>query len=79
MQRLGTPKLVLGISGGIDSSHAALVCAEALRLVGQPASDLVCIGMPGFREYIPPQDNGALLAEALGLPTKRSPLMPLPH
>ena len=66
MQRLGTPKLVLGISGGIDSSHAALVCAEALRLVGQPASDLVCIGMPGFGSTSRTQDNGALLAKALG-------------
>src|SRR5690606_34214485 len=35
MQALGAPKLVLGVSGGIDSTHAALVAAGALDLVGQ--------------------------------------------
>ena len=48
MQTIGKPKLVLGLSGGIDSTHAALVCVEALRICAQPLSDLVCISMPGF-------------------------------
>jgi NAD+ synthase (glutamine-hydrolysing) len=67
MKAIGTPKLILGLSGGIDSTHAALVCVEALRICGQPHTDLVCIGMPGFGSSDATQDNGHRLATALGL------------
>src|SRR5690606_19480219 len=40
-------KLVLGVSGGLDSTHAALVCAQALDLLGRPRSDLIGVTMPG--------------------------------
>ena len=66
MQAIGKPKLVLGLSGGIDSTHAALVCVEALRICNQPASDLVCIGMPGFGSSQRTQNNSHALANALG-------------
>jgi len=35
MATIGKPKLVLGVSGGLDSTHAALVAAAALDLQGQ--------------------------------------------
>ena len=57
---------MLGLSGGIDSTHAALVCVEALRICNQPASDLVCIGMPGFGSSQRTQNNSHALANALG-------------
>jgi len=39
---------VLGISGGLDSTLALLVCLEAMRRLGRPASDIVAVTMPGF-------------------------------
>jgi NAD+ synthase (glutamine-hydrolysing) len=66
MRALGRPKLVLGISGGLDSTHAALVCAGALELVGQPRTDLRCVTMPGFGTSAGTRDNAERLVDALG-------------
>lgn len=67
MRALGRPKLVLGLSGGLDSTQAALVCAAALRLVGQPASDLACVTMPGPGTSTATRTNADDLAAALGV------------
>ena len=61
-----TPKLVLGISGGLDSTQAALVAATALDLCGQPRSDLVGVTMPGLGTSVGTRDNAVRLGEALG-------------
>ena len=74
MQAIGRPKLILGLSGGIDSTHAALVCVEALRICGQPHTDLVCIGMPGFGSSESTQHNGRQLADALDIPLDVLPI-----
>jgi NAD+ synthase (glutamine-hydrolysing) len=66
MRAIGKPKLVLGLSGGLDSSMAALVCAAALDLEGQPRSDLHCISMPGLGTTGGTRKNAERLAAALG-------------
>ncbi|MBC8073899.1 MAG: NAD(+) synthase [Deltaproteobacteria bacterium] len=66
MRAIGRPKLVLGISGGLDSTHAALVCAGALQLLGQPSTDLCCVTMPGFGTSAGTRDNAEQLVRALG-------------
>jgi NAD+ synthase (glutamine-hydrolysing) len=66
MAALGRPKLVLGLSGGLDSTHAALVCTGALELAGQPREDLVCVTMPGLGTTAGTRGNAERLAEALG-------------
>ena len=66
MKAIGTPKLVLGVSGGLDSTHAALVAAQALELCGQPASDLICITMPGLGTTDATKSNAEILSRALG-------------
>ena len=40
--------LVLGVSGGLDSTHAALVSAVALDMMGLPRENLRCLTMPGL-------------------------------
>ena len=40
--------LVIGISGGLDSTLALLVCVEAMKLLGRPASDILAVTMPCF-------------------------------
>jgi len=63
---IGRPRLVLGLSGGLDSTQAALVCAQALDLLGRPRSDLLCVTMPGFGTTSGTRTNAELLALALG-------------
>jgi NAD+ synthase (glutamine-hydrolysing) len=41
-------KLVIGISGGLDSTLALLVCAEAMKLLKRPMFNIMAITMPGF-------------------------------
>ena len=48
MSQSGTRKLVIGISGGLDSTHALLVCAKAMDRLGLPRSDIFAFTMPGF-------------------------------
>ncbi len=66
MKALGRPKLVLGVSGGLDSTNAALVATQALVLAGQPASDLLCVTMPGLGTTSGTRSNAEKLAVALG-------------
>jgi len=44
----GIKRVVIGISGGIDSTHALLVCARALDKIGSPRRNLLAVTMPGF-------------------------------
>jgi len=64
------PKLVLGVSGGLDSTHAALVAATALDLCDRPRSDLIAVTMPGLGTTSMTKNNAVVLAEALGATVK---------
>lgn len=51
VQRLsssGLKKVVIGVSGGLDSTHALLVCAKAMDKLGLPRSNILAYTMPGF-------------------------------
>ncbi|MEJ0004115.1 MAG: NAD(+) synthase [Pararobbsia sp.] len=51
VQRLSASKLskvVIGISGGLDSTHALLVCAKAMDRLGLPRANILGVTMPGF-------------------------------
>lgn len=44
----GVKKAVIGVSGGLDSTHALIVAARAFDLLGRPRSDIIGVTMPGF-------------------------------
>lgn len=51
MQRLSSShiqKVVIGVSGGLDSTHALLVCAKAMDRLGLPRTNILAYTMPGF-------------------------------
>ncbi|CAG2156743.1 NAD(+) synthase [Cupriavidus numazuensis] len=51
VQRLSASKIskvVIGVSGGLDSTHALLVCAKAMDRLGLPRSNILAYTMPGF-------------------------------
>lgn len=66
MEAIGEPNLILGLSGGLDSTQAALVCAGALDLLGRPRDALRCVTMPGFGTTDGTRSNACALAELLG-------------
>ena len=44
----GIRKLVIGVSGGLDSTHALLVCARTMDRLGLPRANILAYTMPGF-------------------------------
>ena len=48
LTQLNYPKCVLGISGGLDSTLAFLVVAEAYKMLGLDNKDIIGVTMPGF-------------------------------
>lgn len=62
----GDPHMVLALSGGRDSTLAALACAAALDELGKPRTRLHCLSMPGFGTSAHTRDASRRLAEALG-------------
>lgn len=59
-------KLVLGISGGLDSTHALLVAVESMKKLNIPLENLVCITMPGFGTTDLTYTNACNLVKSLG-------------
>ena len=58
---------VIGLSGGLDSTLAALISVRAMELLDRPASDVVAVTMPGFGTTDGTKDNAVALAERLGV------------
>jgi NAD+ synthase (glutamine-hydrolysing) len=44
----GMTKVVIGVSGGLDSTHALLVCAKTMDRLGLPRTNILGVTMPGF-------------------------------
>ncbi|MCP2636210.1 NAD(+) synthase [Microbacterium sp. HD4P20] len=66
MRAIGDPKPVIGLSGGLDSTHALLVVARAMDRMGRPRSDILAYTMPGFATSEHTKSNAIALAESVG-------------
>ena len=68
-QRLKTinSNAVIGISGGLDSTLALLVCVEAMRMLGRPATDIYGVTMPCFGTSDRTYNNSWELMKTLGI------------
>ena len=59
--------LVIGVSGGLDSTHALIVAAKAFDRMGRPRSDILGFTMPGFATGDGTKANAWALMRALGV------------
>ena len=60
-------KIVLGISGGLDSTLALLVMVRAMDALGRPRSDIIAVTMPCFGTTARTKNNATVLCEGLGV------------
>lgn len=67
LEAIGNPKVVIGISGGLDSTHALIVAAKAMDRLGRPRSDILGFTMPGFATGESTKSYATRLAESLGI------------
>jgi NAD+ synthase (glutamine-hydrolysing) len=66
LRHTGSKSLVIGLSGGLDSTLALLVAAKAFDRLGLDRSGIVSITMPGFGTTSRTRGNAEALAEELG-------------
>ena len=76
LQAAHIKKLVVGISGGLDSTQALLVAARAFDLLGRPRTDILAYTMPGFATSEHTQNNAHRLMEALGVSAEEIDIRP---
>ncbi len=67
LRALNYPKVVIGVSGGLDSTHALIVAARAMDRENRPRSDILAFTMPGFATGERTKNNAIALSEALGV------------
>ncbi|MEQ3550826.1 NAD(+) synthase [Pseudonocardia nematodicida] len=87
LRAIGSPKVVIGVSGGLDSTHALIVAARAMDRAGRPRSDILAFTMPGFATSDHTRKNAEALSAALGVsfdtiditPTARTMLTEIGH
>jgi len=60
-------RLVIGISGGLDSTQALLVAVRAMDRLGRPRSDIMAFTLPGFATTDGTKSNAWALMRALGV------------
>ncbi len=54
---IGDPKVVIGVSGGLDSTQALIVAAQVMDRAGRPRSDILAFTLPGFATSEHTKDN----------------------
>ena len=67
LRAIGRPTVVIGVSGGLDSTHALIVACRAMDRLGRPRSDVLAFTMPGFATSDHTKGNAIRLMEALGV------------
>lgn len=60
-------RMVIGVSGGLDSTHALIVAAKACDQLGVPRSSILGFTMPGFATGEATKSNAWALMNALGV------------
>ncbi|MDB5466854.1 MAG: glutamine-dependent synthetase, partial [Phenylobacterium sp.] len=67
LQATKSQHIVIGVSGGLDSTHALIVAAKAFDALGKPRSDILGFTMPGFATSDETKSNAWALMKALGV------------
>jgi NAD+ synthase (glutamine-hydrolysing) len=67
LHAIGSPKVVIGVSGGLDSTHALIVAAKAKDRLGRPRSDILAFTMPGFATGDTTKSYATRLSTSLGV------------
>jgi len=79
MKRLsstGIPNIVIGVSGGLDSTQALIVAARTMDRLGLPRTNILGYTMPGFATSDGTKANALALMEALGVTSAEIDIRP---
>ncbi len=76
LHSIGQPKIVIGISGGLDSTHALIVAAKAMDRLGRPRTDIHGFTLPGFATGDTTKGYAWALADSLGITMEELDIRP---
>jgi NAD+ synthase (glutamine-hydrolysing) len=67
LRATGLEKLVIGVSGGLDSTQALIVATQAMDRLGLPRSNVLAYTLPGFATGAATKANAWRLMQGLGV------------
>lgn len=76
LQATGIRKVVVGVSGGLDSTQALIVCCKAMDRLGLPRRHVLAYTMPGFGTSARTLAQARRLMEALGVTARELDIRP---
>jgi NAD+ synthase (glutamine-hydrolysing) len=76
MRSTGTKKLVIGVSGGLDSTQALIVCARAMDELKLPRRNILAFTMPGFATSTRTRNQAWQLMRAVGASAEEIDIRP---
>ena len=74
VEHTGARHLVVGVSGGLDSTLALMIAARAVDLLGLPRETLIAVSMPCFGTTARTKSNSEILAEELRAERRTIPI-----
>ena len=72
----GIANIVIGVSGGLDSTHALIVAAKTMDSLGLSRSNIKAYTMPGFATSTKTYNNALKLMKALGVEANEIDIKP---
>lgn len=76
VEAAGSKCLVIGVSGGLDSTHALIVAAKVMDQLGRPRSDIRAYTLPGFATSDRTKSNAWALMRAMGVTAEEIDIRP---
>jgi NAD+ synthase (glutamine-hydrolysing) len=76
MRAAGTKKLVIGVSGGLDSTQALIVCARVMDELKLPRRNVLAFTMPGFATSSRTRNQAWQLMRAVGATAEEIDIRP---
>ena len=77
LEATGIRRVCIGVSGGLDSTHALIVAARAFDLLGRDRADILGFTMPGFATGERTKGNALALMRHLGITGEEIDIRPL--
>lgn len=76
IEHVGVKRVVLGLSGGLDSTLALLVCVRTFDLLGLPRAGILAVTMPGFGTTARTLESARRLGAATGAELREIDIRP---
>lgn len=77
LEATGIARVCIGVSGGLDSTHALLVAAKAFDVLDRPRTDILGFTMPGFATGEVTKSNALALMQGLQITSEEVDIKPL--